>query len=45
MRGLVRTLYALARLLNDLSHILKGTAGKRIRNRLLGRAVGKRIFR
>jgi hypothetical protein len=45
MRGLVRTLYTLARLLNDLSHIRKGTVGKRIRNRVLGRLIGKRIFR
>lgn len=43
MRALRSFLYLLARLLGDISAIVKGRPGKRIGRRIVGRAAGKGI--
>jgi len=45
MRGLVRLLYELSRRLNDITSVMGGRGARRIRNKLVGRAIGKRIFK
>jgi hypothetical protein len=43
MNGLRSFLYAFARLLGDLNAIRKGTVGKRIARRAVGRMAGRGI--
>ena len=38
-------LYALARLLGDINAIQKGTVGKRVQRRVVGRLAGKLLVR
>jgi len=43
--GLRRLLYSAARLLGDVNAVKRGTVGKRVARRLVGRATGRGIGR
>lgn len=45
MSDLTSIFYRLARLSNDLRHLFRGTIGRRIVNKIIGRKIGWRLWR